>query len=151
MPISKHTQIHRQMGSIITIKKKRENIPKKFFIHFRTMPSTDKSKETATQKKNFPLQTFLNKLPKATSIRSNIEHVNNNDIFIRIFSCFRHPRTIYVLSETVIQFYQNRKTKKLIRPISFFFYAVFVENYFFKFLFQFKDFSFKYVCYIQSL
>lgn len=46
-------------GEYYNNKKKRENIPKKFFIHFCTMPSTDKSKAKPTQKKNFPLQKFL--------------------------------------------------------------------------------------------
>lgn len=54
----KHT-IQTQIGSIITIKK-RENIPKIFFIHFPCiciMPNTHQ-RDTG-DKKNFPLQKFL--------------------------------------------------------------------------------------------
>lgn len=55
-----HTEIHTQIGSIITIKK-RENIPKTFFIHF-LCNAKHRQQNTAMRhwrKKNFPMQKFF--------------------------------------------------------------------------------------------
>lgn len=84
-----HTEIHTQIGSIITIKK-RENIPKTFFIHF-LCNAKHRQQNTAMRhwrKKTFQCKNFSNKLPEATTTKSNVEYVNNNDIFISIFFMF---------------------------------------------------------------
>lgn len=110
----KHT-IQTKIGSIITIKKS-EKIFQRYFLyifHVCIMPNTH-TKETLETKKTFHCKNFWNKLPEATTTRSNMEYVNNNDIFISIFFMFsshRHTQTVkqYIRTYTVLLEPEDKK------------------------------------------